>query len=929
MSGFKAEIDGGSIAASRIAADPAFSALDASGAPIVAASGDPLRIVHLNDSARAVFGADREALAEQLFYSEEPGAKRLAELVESVRHGAALRLERLRFELAGATQTITILCRKLIEGDEPACFVIAALGVRPAAQGEGAQARDPENPPRIAAAGAGPAEKPADAPVLPPAKEFAPPLDPVAATAALRARLAGRHGARAPRFLWKTDAAGRFVDVTHVLADVTGGEYADILGRGVAEISADFGLGPAFAAAVASEKSWSGVEAAWPLGESFARAPVTLGALPTMDADRRFAGFQGYGVIHLDRAFIFVPESAPAPTRQVKRDEEPPPAPSAGEPERYAAANVVPLRPAAAQRQEPAPEPESEKELLTSTERLNFEEIARALRAGEIMTGGCASCALEDGPLAAPEPEPVAAPPAAATLDEIAARLEEMTRAAPEPARIAPDLAAAKAAPAASDILDRLPVGVLIARGAQTLFVNRTLLDYLHYPDLAAFEEDGGLARMFFGRLPADPGARAAAVQSSEGEALDVDVHLQTVDWDGAAATLVTLRRNQRRLPGPEESALALARERDEKLVRTRADNGLLRAILETSGVAVAILDDHRRIESATGAFAALFDAEKGAFDGLAFSSLFALDEERSFAARLARAAETGEALRLSARVGGRAFEATLRRLGPAQKLIATLRAPAADERHDELAAARDAAEQANAAKSDFLARISHEIRTPLNAIIGFAEVMMEERFGPIGSERYKEYLKDVHASGAHVLSLVNDLLDLSKIEAGKMELEFDRVDANAVIAECASIMQTQANQAKIVMRLALADRLPPIRADQRSLKQILLNLLSNAMKFNEPGGQVIVSSALTDAGYVVIRVKDTGIGMSEEEVATALEPFKQVATSRSVRGTGLGLPLTKALIEANHASFTIRSRKSEGTLIEIAFPPPQVLAAE
>jgi len=154
-------------------------------------------------------------------------------------------------------------------------------------------------------------------------------------------------------------------------------------------------------------------------------------------------------------------------------------------------------------------------------------------------------------------------------------------------------------------------------------------------------------------------------------------------------------------------------------------------------------------------------------------------------------------------------------------------------------------------------------------------------------------------------------------------------VDANAVIAECASIMQAQANQARVVLRLALAPSLPPLRADARSLKQILLNLLSNAVKFNEPGGQVIVSSALTDAGSVVIRVKDTGIGMSEEDVATALEPFRQVDTSRKASGTGLGLPLTKALIEANHASFSITSSRNEGTLIEIAFAPPQVIAAE
>ena len=167
----------------------------------------------------------------------------------------------------------------------------------------------------------------------------------------------------------------------------------------------------------------------------------------------------------------------------------------------------------------------------------------------------------------------------------------------------------------------------------------------------------------------------------------------------------------------------------------------------------------------------------------------------------------------------------------------------------------------------------------------------MEERFGPVGNERYKEYLKDVHTSGTHVLSLVNDLLDLSKIEAGKMELAPEELDANATIGECVSIMQTQANQQRVIVRLSLAPRLPRIRADERSLRQILLNLLSNAVKFNEPGGQVIVSSAQTDAGFVVIRVKDTGIGMSDDEIDIALEPFRQVATSRKTTGTGLGLP--------------------------------------
>jgi signal transduction histidine kinase len=242
---------------------------------------------------------------------------------------------------------------------------------------------------------------------------------------------------------------------------------------------------------------------------------------------------------------------------------------------------------------------------------------------------------------------------------------------------------------------------------------------------------------------------------------------------------------------------------------------------------------------------------------------------------------------------------------------------------------ARRQAEKASALKSEFLAKISHEIRTPLNAIIGFAEVIAEERFGSLGNERYKEYVKDIHASGGHVMSLINDLLDLSKIEAGKADLKLAPTDANLVIQECLALMQPQAANERVIMRAALAEKLPRVVADERSLRQIMLNLMSNAVKFNEPGGQVIVSTALNDSGQAIIRVRDTGIGMSEGEIATALEPFRQVGETRRAGGTGLGLPLTKALTEANRAQFTIKSGKEQGTLVELAFPTTPAAAAQ
>ena len=245
-----------------------------------------------------------------------------------------------------------------------------------------------------------------------------------------------------------------------------------------------------------------------------------------------------------------------------------------------------------------------------------------------------------------------------------------------------------------------------------------------------------------------------------------------------------------------------------------------------------------------------------------------------------------------------------------------------------ELRNAKRETQKSAAAKAEFLAKISHEIRTPLNAMTGFAEVMMTERFGPIGNERYREYLKDIHGAGTQLVLLLNDLLDLSKVETGKLDLSFGHVGVNDLTQQCVGIMQPQANRARIIIRTSLTPALPQVVADERSLRQIVLNLLANSIKFTGPGGQVIVSTAVSDSSEVVLRVRDTGVGMSEKDIEAALEPFRQVATSGSwgSGGTGLALPLTKALAEANRANFHIKSAPNAGTLVEIAFPPSRVV---
>ncbi len=243
----------------------------------------------------------------------------------------------------------------------------------------------------------------------------------------------------------------------------------------------------------------------------------------------------------------------------------------------------------------------------------------------------------------------------------------------------------------------------------------------------------------------------------------------------------------------------------------------------------------------------------------------------------------------------------------------------------------------------DLLAKVSHEIRTPLGAILGFAEVMMDERFGPLGNPRYRDYMRDIHAAGAQVVALVEDLLDLSRVEAGQLDLDVAAVDINRVVTEAVAQMQPEAHRGRVIVRTSLGGRIPSALVDERSARQIVGNLLSNAVKFNEPGGQVIVSTAPGEGGGVLLRVRDTGVGMSDAAIAAAMEPFGGLSarapaqmggmggiggaggrvdggTGGGAGGNGLGLPLTRALVGANGASMTIRSRPREGTLVEVSF---------
>lgn len=253
-------------------------------------------------------------------------------------------------------------------------------------------------------------------------------------------------------------------------------------------------------------------------------------------------------------------------------------------------------------------------------------------------------------------------------------------------------------------------------------------------------------------------------------------------------------------------------------------------------------------------------------------------------------------------------------------------------QREAALTAAKESAEQASRSKSEFLAMVSHELRTPLNAIIGFSEIMKTETFGPVGvgeNDHYTGYVQDINASGMHLLQVINDILDLSKAEAGKIELKDEDLSIDSVIESCLRLVSQNAIETGIAIERPAAGRSGKLRADPRALKQMLLNLVSNAIKFTPKGGKVTIRVTARDDADLYISVSDTGIGIAKEDIPKVLSPFEQVDSrlAREFEGTGLGLPLVKHLIEAHGGRLTVESEVGNGTTVILRFPADRVLS--
>ncbi len=850
------------------------------GSRILAASKPALRLFNVFDEAELTgrrFGPALQATAK------------IAELGKFMGLQDPPRVERLRLFLGLQSETITCLCQRIVlNNSTEALMLISREQKRTAPRWSGAVDRIGSKTEKAAAQ-----------------------IEASAAEISSSSKTS-------VRFVFETGADLKITSVSEQLKQAFDLKDEHFIGRTFADIGRDLGLVgiEQLTERLETRQTWQGVTVLWPVGNN-SQVSVELSGLPVLTQAREFRGFRGFGLIRFDK--IAELEKSEAVEKPAETQKSP-----AMDNDRKETISTA-MNAFKAERAE----------RLSQSERNAFREIAKALGAADTV----AQVPVEDEKPA----DVFAAQPDMNAWEKDAKR---ENRNEPASVNINQDDALSEI-----QVLDRLPIGVLIIQNETPVFLNKTLLDLLDYINLEEFIAENALQNLFEeGEKPALDATAITNVKlrARSEEMLPVAAHLQTIAFKNSPATLISFRRA---IPEQKEpiSKLQLvpslsqdqteALELAQQLREATRERDEMRAVLDTATDGVISLDSEGRIIGLSRSAEALFGVSQNEMAGEKLSALLTGDSHAAAmdyfdgvkSGGVASLLNDGREVTGREKKGGRIpLFMTLGRISEHGngKFCAVLRDLTAWKKAEaELTERRRVAERASAMKSDFLAKISHEIRTPMNAIIGFAEVMQTEQLGPIGHEKYKEYLGDIHSSGEHVVSLVNDLLDLSKIEAGQADLSFTSVDLNLVLQDCVSMMQPQAYREKVIIRTNVTEKLPAVVADARSVKQILLNLISNATKFNQPGGQIVVSTALNDEGEAVIRVRDTGIGMNDKELEAAMQPFRQVSVTRRGGGTGLGLPLTKALVEANRANLNIKSTPNEGTLAEVIFPATRVLA--
>ena len=776
------------------------------------------------------------------------------------------------------------------------------------------------------------------------------------------------------RFTWLMDEEGRFSLGSDEFTQLIGTRTAAGFGRPWREIEQAFGLDPAgrIEEAIASRETWSGITLYWPV-DGGGRLPVELSGLPVFDQDRVYAGYRGFGVCRdldsldhiaeLRRMEPYGENLAPQkPNQELKpsplgADIVPAESGHAGAAHPPAGADVMPSEPPGppasiadensppTDLDEPVETPpnvvpfrpvgEAKSQALSPGENHAFNELARQLSARLDRDRPTTGEAIVTGEVTDPSVEP---PTQAPTTQETA--MQEPREQATGPEWLAPGEPPARGETKRDrTLLDLLPTGVLIYRLDRLLYANAAFLQRIGYESVHALEHSGGLDALYV-----EAGVSQTSSTSEAGTPVTIaagpdlpatEGRLFTIEWDGDQALALMFTPTQSAPP-----AEAIAEPPLPEPVVTppplptvgHANAEDLAAILDTTAEGIVMFDAAGQIHACNRSAEALFGYDGEDLLRQNLIELFAPESQRAVAEYLESVKGAGVASLLDhgrdvlarvAKGGIIPLSATIGRTRPdGPNFFAVFRDLSQNKKGEsELQQARRLGERAANAKADMLARISHEVRTPLNAIIGFAEVMMAERFGTLGNERYVEYMKDIRASGERVIAIINDLTELSRIETGKLDLAFTNQNLNEMVESCVAVMQPHANRERIIIRTSLAQALPPVVADGRALRQITMNLIGNSIHLANPAGQVIVSTALSDFGEVVLRVRDTGPGLNDNEVAAALEPFRTpLPSDQGSEASGVNLSLTKALVEANRAQFSLKSAANSGTLVEVVF---------
>lgn len=660
------------------------------------------------------------------------------------------------------------------------------------------------------------------------------------------------------RFLWQMDAEGRFVLGSDEFIRLIGPRTAAGFGRPWREIADAFSLDPdgRVAQALASHDTWAGITVNWP-ADGGEHVPVELAGLPVYDRERNFAGFKGFGVCRdldglnrLDALRRYEQFAEPPAQHGVSIDVHEPapeaeaPPPPATEPESELPEPVTDANSHPTDLETPVETPpnvlpfrqpgDARAPTLTPVENSAFNELARQLSERLEREKETIAAAADEPPTAEITPDPPE----------------------PEPPHAAPEWLSEPAPPARGDslrdrtLLDLLPTGILIYRLDRLLYANAAFLARMGYSSLGALEDAGGLDALYV-----EPGVSTASSTSQAGTPVTIsatvangeqplattEAHLHTIDWDGASAHALICALPQAAAviaepataapvaaPPVDAETLVFAPEPEPEPEAGEADAEDLAAILDTTAEGIVMFDAEGNIHACNRSAEALFGYDGEALMQQNLVTLFApesqhvvidyleslksqdiaslLDHGREVLGREKKGGVIPLAMIMGrTRPDGPNFFAVFRDLSQSK------------QGETELTRARRLADGAANAKADMLARISHEIRTPLNAIIGFAEVMISERFGTLGNERYGEYMKDIRASGERVITIIDDLLELSRIETGKLDLNFADLNLNDLVEACVVVMQPQANRERIIIRTSLGHALPQVTADARA----------------------------------------------------------------------------------------------------------------